>query len=60
MDIYTVGMPQIKKTFSILCLELVCIFDHSMLQLHTKAIDVEELVHTMEKVKKNFNYVLLY
>ena len=26
-----------------------------MLQLHTKAIDVEEL---LEKVKKNFNYVL--
>ena len=52
-------MPQIKiKTFSVLCLELVCIFDHSMLQLHTKAIDVEELV-LLEKVKKNFNYVLL-
>ena len=27
-----------------------------MLQLHTKAIDVAEL---LEKVKKNFNYVLV-
>ena len=45
-----------KKTFSTLCFELVCIFDHSMLQLHTKAIDVAEL---LEKVKKNFNYVLV-
>ena len=46
-----------KKLFSTLWFELVCIFDQSMLQLHTKAIDVEELV-LLEKVKKNFNYVL--